>query len=100
MQNEKFNDRHADEREAQWKEKQLTHPNIVLRETVIHSQIHNPRGKALIQPKVGPPLHGNQVAEPHVRDFVGNSQRHIALVYQWRLRLVHQQPRLSVHGKN
>ena len=31
-----------------------------------------PGGKGLVQPQIAPPFHGDQVAEPHVRQFVQN----------------------------
>ena len=31
---------------------------------MVHPQPPNPRGKALVEPQVVPPLHGYQVAEP------------------------------------
>jgi len=33
-------------------------------------------GKTFVEPEVSPPLHGDEVAEPLVRSFVANYNRH------------------------
>ena len=35
-------------------------PDIILREAVVHTEILDPRRKALVQPQVGPPFLKNQ----------------------------------------
>jgi hypothetical protein len=47
-------------------------PNAPLRIQRIHSQVlHEPR-EAFVQPQVRPPLHRDQIAEPHVRQLVAD----------------------------
>ena len=41
-------------------------PHIVLREAVVHTQVLNPRGKALFQPQVGPPVLEQNHSHPHL----------------------------------
>ena len=44
-------------------------------EGVAHSSLHE-RRERLVQPDALPPAHRDQVAEPHVRRFVGDASRH------------------------
>ena len=50
------------------------------REDVVGGKILHPRGKALVEPEVVPPLHGDQVAEPLVRELVGDHSAHALLL--------------------
>ena len=39
-------------------------PDVPMWEQMVHTQELNPGGITLLEPKVGPPLQGNQVAKP------------------------------------
>ena len=71
-------------------------PHFPLREQPVHRLGAHPRGKALVQPQVIPPLHRHQVAEPHMRHFVGHHFGHPLPGAGRRVGRVHQQRRFAV----
>ncbi len=63
--------------------------------TVLYLVLH-PAGEALVEPEIVPPAHGDEVAEPLVRQLVGNHHCHPLLRARARLTALVQQGRLSV----
>jgi hypothetical protein len=47
---------------------------------VVWAHILHVCSESLIQPNVAPPFHGDQVAEPRVRQFMRDNNNHIILV--------------------
>lgn len=52
---------------------QVLGPNVVLRPELVQDVVLSMSSEAFVEPKVVPPLHCHEVAEPHVRHFMGNS---------------------------
>mmetsp|Transcript_16955 Transcript_16955/g.53839 ORF Transcript_16955/g.53839 Transcript_16955/m.53839 type:complete len:316 (+) Transcript_16955:2161-3108(+) len=66
-------------------------PHVPRGEDVIRREIRYPRREALVEPEVGPPLHGDQVAKPLVRELVGHGHTHVLFVSGRGVGIVHQQ---------
>ncbi|OAD61535.1 hypothetical protein WN48_00046 [Eufriesea mexicana] len=45
-----------------------------VREQRVDCHVLHVGGEAFVQPEVVPPFHGDQIAEPHVRQFMGDCQ--------------------------
>lgn len=73
----------------------VAYPDVILREAVFDSEVLDPGGEPLVEPEVGPPVHGNEVAEPHVRHLVRDHKSHASFRLQRRLRVVNQESRFS-----
>ncbi len=54
-------------------------PDPVLGVEHVRGEVLHEAGEALVEPEVGPPLHGHQVAEPLVGRLVAHHQRNIFL---------------------
>jgi hypothetical protein len=54
-------------------------PDPVLRVEYVRGEVLHEAGEALVEPEVGPPLHGHQVAEPLVGRLMAHHQRNIFL---------------------
>ena len=60
-------------------------PHVILRETVVNTQVLNPGGKPLLQPQVGPPV---LEAKSHARRSSGESQySETACTEKWKTQL-------------
>ncbi len=55
------------------------HPDPPGRPPVVDDLVRHPGGEGLVQPQVVPPLHGDEVPEPLVRELVGDDLRHALL---------------------
>ena len=71
-------------------------PHRPLGEQPVHRLGSHPGRETLVQPQVVPPLHGHEIAEPHVRHLVGDHLRHPLPRARRRVLRVHQQRRLPV----
>ena len=71
-------------------------PHVPFREQMVHRQEFDPGGKPLVEPQMGPPLHGDEVAEPLVRQLVGDDNGHPLARARRRLLGVHQNRGLAV----
>ena len=71
------------------------HPTLPLCVEGVHRHGAHEGGEGLVQPDAVPPAHGNQVAEPHVGDFVGDDVRHAHPLGLRRLLRVEEQQHLA-----
>ena len=71
-------------------------PHGPFREQPVHRFGADPGGETFVEPEVVPPFHGYQVAEPHMRHFVGHHFGHALPGAGRRVVRVHQQGGFAV----
>ena len=71
-------------------------PHRPFREQPVHGLGAYPGGETFVEPQVIPPFHSHQVAEPHMRHFVGHHLGHPLPGACRRVLRVHQQRRFPV----
>ncbi len=71
------------------------HPPLPLGAEGVDGQYLHERCERLVEPDAVPPLHGDQIAEPHVGDLVADHVGHPLELHPGRLVRVHQENRLA-----
>ena len=66
----------------------------------INSDEFHETGESFLEPKVAPPLHGDQIPEPLVSQLVGDNRRHSLLINRRRLHRIVQQRRFPTPPQN
>ncbi len=74
-------------------------PHLPFRVQVVNRQPTGPRGKALVQPQLVPPVHGDEIAEPLVGQLVGDDISNPVAVPSLGKLLVEQNGRHPVRDK-
>lgn len=70
--------------------------DLPVRSNGLHPNVLGVRGKALVKPKVVPPLHGDEISKPLMGQFVRDDGGHPLLAGSRASGLVVQQRRLPV----
>ena len=58
----------------------MEHKEKITREESIHAEVLHVSSEPFVEPQALPPLHGDQVAEPLVRQLVRHDDRHALLL--------------------